>query len=746
MADANPIIVEGVPAPLNRGNWTPIVGPEATEFLQNATPAEARDSIRDSAISILAKGTPPTTPDGQETGLVVGYVQSGKTMSFETVVALARDNAFPVVIVVAGTSTNLLEQSRGRLQRDLRLDDPRRERRWVQLQNPKDDDSTVQAIRDVLEDWRNPSTPEEFKRTVLITVLKNHKRLQNVTDLLNAVGMQSSPVLIIDDEADQVSLNTAVAQGQQSTTYRRLMELRSQLQNHTYLQYTATPQAPLLISIIDTFSPNFVQVLEPGEQYVGGRDFFADNSPYVEVIPPQQVPTNTNPLNEPPESLLTALRIFMVGVTAGIYLRDTGNRSMLVHPSHLTAQHRDFYNWVREIFDNWKDILNLADGDPDRQELIEELRDAHNELAQTVGDELPPFDELVPLLQIAFRNTRLMEVNASRGRTPEVGWPSSYGWILVGGQAMDRGFTVEGLTVTYMPRGIGVGNADTVQQRGRFFGYKRRYLGYCRVFLEQGTLNAFQNYVEHEEDIRGQLSGFQDTGRPLNEWKRAFILDTALRPCRQEVIQFAFMQDRFSNEWVAPRVVLSAPNVVETNRAAVSEFIQGLAFTENEGHPDRTSIQRHQVCENVPLRTAVEELLVRMRITGSTDSQRSTGLLLQLSKALDDDPDERCVVYRMSPNERRQRGVDADGEVTNLYQGAAPVEPRERRGEVYPGDQAIREDGTVTIQIHTLDLTQEDGARGNRRVVMENVPVIAVWVPERLARGWVNQPQPGQPG
>ena len=82
---------------------------------------------------------------------------------------------------------------------------------------------------------------------------------------------------------------------------------------------------------------------------------------------------------------------------------------------------------------------------------------------------------LVPSVRFAFRNTRVLEVNARGGRTPPVDWRSAYGWILVGGQAMDRGFTVEGLTVTYMPRGIGVGNADTVQQRARFFGYKRRY-------------------------------------------------------------------------------------------------------------------------------------------------------------------------------------------------------------------------------------------------------------------------------
>ena len=95
---------------------------------------------------------------------------------------------------------------------------------------------------------------------------------------------------------------------------------------------------------------------------------------------------------------------------------------------------------------------------------------------------------------------------------------------------MDRGFTVEGLTVTYMPRGPGVGNADTIQQRGRFFGYKRSYLGFCRTYLEQDVLTAFEEYVVHEEEMRRQLQQLHDSGNPLSEWTRAFILSANENP------------------------------------------------------------------------------------------------------------------------------------------------------------------------------------------------------------------------
>lgn len=739
MNDDAPLIVQGLGNNAEGGRWQPVVGPETHDFLEHVVPEASQEDVRDAAASILGRGISPADEAGQETGLVVGYVQSGKTMSFETATALARDNGFQMVIIVAGSSNPLLEQSTGRLRSDLRLDDTGRARSWIHLQNPEHDDSVIQTLRDVFEDWRDEGTPDEYKMTVLVTVLKHYQRLGNLTELVEAVGVDGVPVLIIDDEADQASLNTQVAQGEESTTYRRLMALREALPLHSYLQYTATPQAPLLISIVDSLSPNFVEVLTPGDAYVGGRDFFAGNQSLVRTIPPDDVPTNANALPAPPDSLLEALRVFMVGVAAGLMQGgNRGNRSMLVHPSHRTAQHQEYYNWVREIFEDWKTILGLPDVDPDKQELIEELRAAYDDLADTVEEVLPAFDELAPTFRFAFRRTRLLEVNARAGRTPEVDWGSAYGWILVGGQAMDRGFTIEGLTVTYMPRGIGVGNADTVQQRARFLGYKRGYLGFCRVYLEQGTHRAFERYVEHEEDMRAQLEDIRDSGRSLNDWKRAFVLDNALRPCRDSVLEFDYIRGQFSDDWVAPRVIMASDTALQANRLTVADFLAETPFVADDGHPNRTDTQRHEVAVGLSLRDVMERLLIPMRITSSRDSQRITGLLLQLSRALERDADELCTVYRMSPTTGRERGVDANGEVTNLFQGPAPVMPRNRRGRVYPGDLAIRAEGQVSIQIHVISLTR-DG-----QVVNENVPVLAVWVPSRLAVGWIEQDQPVQ--
>lgn len=694
----------------------------------------AISNVRASAVDVLSKSNPPGRM-GDETGLVVGYVQSGKTLSFTTVTAMARDNGYQLVIVVAGSSIQLSEQSRYRIRDDLGIT-PDRPRTWALFPNPRVDQAG--NIQRILDEWQDVHMPDTTRQTVLITVMKQHNNLRHVTQLLDNLNLTGVSALLIDDEADQASLNNEISQGSQSTTYRRLLELRSRLQSHTLLQYTATPQAPLLINIIDTISPNFVEVLEPGTAYTGGQQFFQQRRELLRTIPQNDVPTRSNPLTSPPESLLEALRIFLIGVAAGLYLENgAGNRSMLVHPSHLTAQQLEFYTWITDIFEEWRRILQMPDNDADKLELISDFQDAYNDLNQTVPD-LPAFDVLLPYIYPAFNRTNIEEVNRRRGKAVIIDWGQQYGWILVGGQAMDRGYTIEGLTVTYMPRGIGVGNADTIQQRARFFGYKGSYLGYCRVYLERQTCDAFTSYVEHEEFMRTQLSNVMQKGESLNDWKRAFVLDPSLKPCRDSVIEFDYVRDLMTDGWYAPEIVLSDSATISFNRSLCTEFIKNISLSEDPGDERRTEIQRHMWSQDVSLRDVVTNLITQYKVHDPIDSQKLIGLLVQLGIALDDDRDEPCTIYQMSSGLVRERSVDIDGKISNLFQGAAPVAPKELRGSIYPGDRLIRAPDAVTIQLHNLRLLQE----GN--VLAEDVAILAIRMPSRLARPWLVQQQPTQ--
>ena len=223
--------------------WVPLQGAEIQGLLEHLSlDRESKNTLATEAATILGKCIPPQSSAESTTGLVLGYVQSGKTLSFTAVAALARDNGFPMVIVITGIATHLLGQSRGRLEADLRL---QTNRKWRLFLNPRPEQR--QTVADVLADWTEPTLPDHRRQTVLITVLKNGTHLRNLVGLLSKLDLTRMPVLVIDDEADQAGLNTLVSRGRESTTYQRLVALRSSLPHHTYLQYTATPQAPLLI-------------------------------------------------------------------------------------------------------------------------------------------------------------------------------------------------------------------------------------------------------------------------------------------------------------------------------------------------------------------------------------------------------------------------------------------------------------------------------------------------------------------
>ena len=328
--------------PLKPGvKWLPIQKEQTTGVAQRSgLDAAARDKLIQSAAEILGSGINPAEDKGAATGLVVGYVQSGKTLSFTTVVGLARDNGFPIVILIAGNKDNLLTQSHQRLARDLDVEGGEGLPAWIMEKNPRTQNSQYeQLLRQTITNWRDQTRDADEKPTLLLTVLKQNQRLRSLTDLLRKMDLNGVPALVVDDEADQASLNTRVNLGQESTTYTRLRELRDALPCHTFLQYTATPQAPLLINIADTLSPDFVHVLEPGDGYVGGEEFFRPGSPYIQVIPAADIPpTNALPI-DPPSSLLDALQIFFVGLSASI-INGTGRRSMLIHPARERVVHQ----------------------------------------------------------------------------------------------------------------------------------------------------------------------------------------------------------------------------------------------------------------------------------------------------------------------------------------------------------------------------------------------------------------------
>lgn len=754
----------------NDGQWSPFVGEETDGLLRSKGFANSDgtsfnpngEKVLDEACRIMQMCGRPTALTNSETGIVIGYVQSGKTLSFTTLTALARDNNYQIVIIIGGTSRNLLDQSTKRLRRDLRIDSRYGfEQKWVQITNP-DTQEHFDTITNALNQWSDGSFPNEHCKTILLTIMKNGSRLSNLTNLMSQINLTRVPVLIIDDEGDQASLNTRarwaaragidfedLTENDVSTIYRRLNELRNIFPHHTFLQYTATPQANLFINIMDRLSPNFIKLLTPGDEYTGGIIFFRENPYLIEEIPPSDLSTVNHPLHEPPESLLRALKFFYLGAVAGRInqanpLLSQRNRSMLIHPSRLQGDHNTFYSWVNNIKESWRRLLAGSDND-EKTELLNEFRSVYDNLRITASD-LPPFEQLSDSGLIhAIQYTPIVEVNARQGTTPQINWQDSYSWILVGGQSMDRGFTVEGLTVTYMPRNIGVGNVDTIQQRARFFGYKRSYLGYCRVFLDQVTIDAYNSIVDHEENVRDQLEEFNVNNKHLNEWDREVVLDQMLKLTRANILYDDLDRDTFGNEWFRINAPHDTEEFISINRRTVFDYIKSKAniFSVDDGHPDRTPDQKHLVAR-FALQDCLTHLLNKLKFTRESDSATYSSLRGILRQYLAENPQEECLIYLMRAknledlgNEtswtRRIRQLTKNDEIQQLFQGKQPTSNsgKFKIGEVYPGDSEIKDENLVSIQIHLLNLRDTD---------FTDVPTLAVWIPDRIGVDIIRQP------
>ncbi len=730
----------------NNNNWTPQYGEETEKLLNKVfnNDVESKDKVRKEAYEIMKLCGNPDLPTNDDTGLVFGYVQSGKTLSFTALTALARDNNYQIVIILAGISTNLVDQSYNRLQNDLGINQGFH-RKWVMLNNPKDPSRNPQDKNTIdrdLQNWRKPNTPADFKKTLLITVMKNTSHLRNLLAVLRRIDLTHVPTLIIDDEGDQASMNTKASSNakraketgvhteqEMSTIYSRIRDLKNILPHHTFIQYTATPQAPLFINILDNLSPNFIQLLTPGEKYTGGREFCLENHFILREIPYSEIYNEDNIFDEAPESLKEAMRIFFLSVTSGYLMGDKKgnpkNRSMMVHPSRLVDDHGIYYEWVTLIKNEWgKVLLERPNNDETKQQYISEFREAYKDLKAN-APEVQPFDELLEVLGHNINNTAVEQLNSQAGSS--VDWGSNYSFILVGGQAMDRGFTVEGLTITYMPRNKGVGNADTLQQRARFFGYKRDYLGHCRVYLDAENIHMFSEYVNHEEDIRKKLLEHKLSGQHLDELERRFVLDEMFKLTRKNVLSEDLTRTTFGNKWVRIRAPHDSEIIIKNNREVVDDFIKKHRdlFSEDSGHNARTEEQKNLIAK-LPLKELFTDLLQLLKFTRQTDSTTYTNLKSVIDLYTDEFPPEDSFVYIMSKGNSRVRKLTKKDEIQQLFQGKNP-----RTGEViYPGDEKIKSNDFVTVQIHNLDFRDTD---------YKNIITIAVWIPARLSQSLISK-------
>jgi hypothetical protein len=733
--------------------WAPVVGEFTENYLDDKENLDEQGKARvlDESAKILGNCTPPTVPVFNEAGIVIGFVQSGKTMSFTTIAALARDNGYGMVIVLTGVTNLLKSQSVERLVDDLGLVDYPKE--WKIFENPGSksvsaNNPEVLEIGSKLEAWSRFNNGLGGKKpSVLVPILKRSSRIDNLRNVLTHLDLAGVPTLIIDDESDQATPNTRAAKNlktgedDESSTYASIAQLRQQIPRHTYLQYTATPQANLLAAKSDELSPAFARVISSGDDYRGSGHFFgADNSHIVEIpdedtIKPKHLP------EEPPESLLDALRWFWLGATITTLEghksgKRPATRSMMIQVSSMTLPQAEFRKWAVKIQTLWKKTL-LDSSKAAHHELVEEFKSTYAEIKTSTGTHLD-FDSILAELPDSIEDTKIVEVNSTDDAVKTVEWFHSQFWILVGGMKLDRGFTVRGITTTYMPR-TPAENADTLQQRARFFGYHGGYFGLCRIYISKDVRTAFEKYLEHETGLRTSLEAHQ--GKPLSEWKREFILHRAIRRAtRPGVIGLRIGKTKLNEGWMQPHYLHVDDVAIEKNRNLAFALKTALQSKGSAPNPDawvdkRANTPKHVLYAAVDP-NVVHNFLMEFAFVNANDNQKNMALLVAGITSSSKDPDFKYDVVLINDLETAHlegREVDEEKGLSNVFVGRSPAGVAEKDLN-YVGDRAIHTD-RPTLHLRLVKIFTED------KFHFDFVPWVSLHLPKSMETDFLSELQ-----
>jgi hypothetical protein len=460
--------------------------------------------------SAIASNAPPLA-GRNPTGLLYGRIQSGKTVAMISFCAAAIDNGIRVVVVLTSDFVKLVEQT---AERFTALDGPL-------IRNA--------LISDNWDDDRQHVMKHIAKHGVVFICTKNQQRLTSLVEYLNDIGAANYPALVLDDEADQATLDTTVgarssgrknAPLQPSAIHRRTVQddegqsIRQTLRHHVFVQVTATPYALLLQNVDNDLRPGFTHLLEPGESYTGGEAFFDvehvedGKPPLVPIDEEETAQIEDGTISDPPLGLQRAIAFFLIAAGAQNILdpnsRNAG-QNFLCHTSVRTAEHAQLATLIRGYLNRVTDDLETGQTDT---EIMMRLHAGYEELLRTLP-EAPPFEAILERIRKRLPRREVPLVNSANSPV-EFGRQLNF---IVGGNILGRGLTIDNLLVTYYLRRAKVSQMDTVLQHARMFGYRRALMPYTRVFLPDSLGARFHFIHVAEQNLRRQLAANGGKGK-----------------------------------------------------------------------------------------------------------------------------------------------------------------------------------------------------------------------------------------
>jgi hypothetical protein len=478
----------------------------------------------------------PVVPAKPCTGLLYGRIQSGKTVAMIALVAAAIDNGFRVIVVLTSDNVKLVSQTT---------------ERFAALDGP----ISVDALTKGWESDHRHISRSLGKAGVVFVCSKNSTRLDALIKFLEEIGAPNHPALVLDDEADQATLDTNLAKNSRAKEKgeepsdptaihdRVVRQLSPTLRHHIFLQVTATPYALLLQSVGTKLRPTFVRLLEPGIGYTGGERFFEAEHlegpcPPLVYVPDSESDEIQSGATEAPEGLRKAIAFFLVASGAQAATdpeRARSGQNFLCHTSQLRAQHRNLEEMIRTYVDRTSESLDKSAG-----EAVTRLQQAYTELQRTFPN-APPWETLAEHIARRLVGRKVMMVNAEADS--ELGKGANF---IVGGNILGRGVTIDNLLVTYYLRQPKIGQMDTMLQHARMYGYRERIMQLTRVFLPEKLAVRFHEIHKVEQRLRRQLAA-AEAGRPI-------VIQNAagLKPTRSGVLDPTYIDAFDAGDHIYP--------------------------------------------------------------------------------------------------------------------------------------------------------------------------------------------------
>ena len=587
-------------------------------------------------------GNPNSDQPFKRQGLIVGNVQSGKTANYLSLLNLAADYGYKIIILIAGVHNNLRTQTQERVNEGfIGLDSEAKIYVGVGEHLPYDDEAkkTVDSrlphcLTTKGYDFdkklfkANTLTPDNAKNPIIMVIKKNSSTLKNVINWLrnDAEGQRfiKHPALIIDDEADNASINTKKHPNETTKINGQIREIFNLFNQGSFVGFTATPFANIFIDpekydekllADDLFPRHFIFSLEAPSNYLGATEFFLDKEGDInyqseliefiddnnESLPLDKRPVNFIP-NELPQSLVFAIYDFLISIVIK-KIRPIKNphTSMLVNVSHKTEFQRIMVDLIRLKLEEIKRAIMYGGSLPLQKKLDNShLKNIYNKY-QRFENEISEEEFFNCLLKVCQSVVIKLINSGSKDRLNYKDHKDGLNVIAVGGYSLSRGFTLEGLTISYLIRNTAM--SDTLLQMGRWFGYRDGYKDLCKLYLPEKSFEWYAFIAQSLNELKDEFIIMERQGLTPLEYglkvrtSKAGLLVTARN--KMYNAKTVLLSENFSGGEFAVRS-LSKSNI-ETQRKTYLDFVEKLDLKPAYEHKKKKERKDLFLAENVDL-------------------------------------------------------------------------------------------------------------------------------------------------